>query len=271
MTARARPAASLAWVIPVHDEAEHVAPLHHALCRVAASLGDRYRVCFVYVDDGSRDGSADRLRALLDADDRVTVVELSRHFGRQRALTAGLDLVDADAVITMDVRDPPDTCPELLRWWRQGHQVVHGPGDFRLLDRRVVEQLRRFREHHRSLRDLVDCAGFRQTSLAPEGRRRSGDPAAPLKLVGRLGFAVFLLSLLGALYAGGVKLFAPEAVVPGWAFTTIALFLLGGIQLMLLGVLAAYVGRVYAQSLGRPLYTVASVRTGGGTRTALTP
>jgi glycosyltransferase involved in cell wall biosynthesis len=283
-------------------------------------LRDRFDFSFIYVDDGSQDDSVRRLTALAEADDQVTVIELSRNFGHQVAVTAGLDLVDADAAIVMDsdLQDPPRVSVELIEKWQEGYDVVYAQrrsrqdtvfkkatargfywvlrkvasidiprdvGDFRLLDRKVVNELRKFRERDRFLRGLISYVGFRQTAVQFDRDERhagkSGYPlrkmlrlaadgimgfsVAPLKFISRLGYFISFLSFLGILYTVGVKLFAPETAVPGWAFITIGMFFLGGIQITMLGVLGSYIGRTYAQTQGRPLYSVAAVRTGATT------
>lgn len=308
---------SIAYVFPIYNEAGNIDLLHRTVTAVTEPLRDRYDFSFVYVDDGSRDDSVAKLNALADADDRVTVIELSRNFGHQMAVTAGLDLVDADAVIIMDsdMQDPPQVSVELIEKWEEGYEVVYAQrrsrqdtlfkkatasgfywllhhvasidiprntGDFRLIDRKVVDELRKFRERDRFLRGLVSYVGFRQTAVQfDRDQRHAGETGyplskmlkfaangilgfsvAPLKLISRMGYFISFLSLLGILYVVGVKLLAPETAVPGWAFITIAMFFLGGIQITMLGVLGSYIGRTYEQSKGRPLYLVSAVRTG---------
>ncbi|TQM79162.1 dolichol-phosphate mannosyltransferase [Saccharothrix saharensis] len=324
MTPAGRPAGrqSIAYVFPVYNEAGNVELLHRTVCQVTDVLADRYDFTFVYVDDGSTDDSATRLQALADADHRVTVIELARNFGHQTAVTAGLDLVDADAVIVMDsdLQDPPRVSLELIAKWRQGYEVVYAQrrsrrdttfkrvtasafywvlrkiasvdiprdtGDFRLLDRKVVDELRKFRERDRFLRGLVSYIGFRQTGVLFDRDERHagttgyplgkmlrlaangllGFSVTPLRLISRLGYGISLLSFLGILYTVGVKVLAPETAVPGWAFTAIAMFFLSGVQITMQGVLGSYIGRTYAEAQGRPLYTVSSVRTGLHQRT----
>jgi dolichol-phosphate mannosyltransferase len=237
---------SIAYVFPVCNEAKTVELLHRAVCRVTQALADRYRFTFIYVDDGSQDDSAGRLQALADVDHRVTVVELARNFGHQAAITAGLDLADADAVIIMDsdLQDPPRVSLDLIAKWQQGYEVVYAQrrsrvdptfkkvtasafywvlhqiasvdiprdtGDFRLLDRKVVEE---FRERDRFLRGLVSYIGFRQTGVLFDRDERHagrtgyplnmmlrlaadgllGFSTAPLKLISRLGYGISLLS-----------------------------------------------------------------------------
>ena len=312
----------IAYVFPVYNEAGNIERLHRAVCQVTAPLADRYHFTFTYVDDGSKDDSASCLQALADADHRVTVIELARNFGHQTAVTAGLDLVDADAVIIMDsdLQDPPRVSLELIAKWQQGYEVVYAQrrsrrdstfkrfsasafywvlrkiasvdiprdtGDFRLLDRKVVDELRKFRERDRFLRGLISYIGFRQTgvlfdrderyagttgyslrkmlSLAADGLL--GFSVTPLRLISRIGYGISLLSFLGILYTVGVKVLAPETAVPGWAFTAIAMFFLSGVQITMQGVLGSYIGRTYAEAQGRPLYTVSSVRTAVDQRT----
>lgn len=307
---------SVTYLFPIYNEAENIALLHSTVSEVVQPLADRYDVSFIYVNDGSRDDSLTRLYEVAARDDRVTVVDLSRNFGHQMAVTAALDMVDADAVIIMDsdMQDPPRVSLELIAKWEEGYDVVfaqrrsrrdtwfkrvtasafylllqkiasidipRNTGDFRLIDRKVVDELRKFRERDRFLRGLVSYVGFRQTGVLFDRDDRHagttgyplskmlrfaadgilGFSVAPLKLISRMGYAISFLSFLGILYVAGVKVFAPETAVPGWAFITIAMFFLGGIQIVMLGVLGSYVGRTYAQSQGRPLYTVASVHT----------
>ncbi|AHI01134.1 glycosyltransferase family 2 protein [Kutzneria viridogrisea] len=315
---------TVAYIFPIFNEAGNIDLLHRTVSEVVAERSDRYRFSFVYVNDGSGDDSGDRLRGLAEADERVTVVELSRNFGHQMAVTAGLDLVDADAVIIMDsdMQDPPRVSLELLDQWAQGWDVVYAQrrsrqdslfkrgtarafywvlrklasidipentGDFRLIDRKVVDELRKFRERDRFLRGLVSYVGFRQTAVLFDRDKRNagvtgyplrkmmrfaadgilGFSVTPLRLISRLGYFISFLSFLGIVYAATVRLFFSEAAVPGWAFITIGMFFLGGIQIIMLGVLGSYIGRTYAQTQGRPLYTVASVRTGTQVRSAV--
>ncbi len=305
----------------MYNEAENLRLLHASVLAVTEPLARRYDFGFIYVDDGSTDESTQVLADIAETDERVTVIELSRNFGHQMAVTAGLDLADADAVIVMDsdLQDPPPVSAELLARWAEGYDVVYAQrrsrqdpafkklsarafywvlqkvasvdiprdaGDFRLLDRKVVDELRKFRERDRFLRGLISYVGFRQTAVLFDRHERHagrtsysmkkmmrlaadgimGFSVAPLKLISRLGYFISFLSFLGILYTLGVKVFAPETAVPGWAFITIGLFFLGGIQITMLGVLGSYIGRTYAQSQGRPLYTVAAVRTGSPDR-----
>ena len=301
----------IAFVFPIYNEEGNIGPLYDALIDVTAPLLNEYELEFVFVNDGSKDASLEKLIALREEDHRATVLSLSRNFGHQMAVTAGLDHADADAVIIMDsdLQDPPRVALELVARWEAGADVVYAQrrsrkdtlfkkatahafywtlqrlasidiprntGDFRLLDRRVVVELRKYREHHRFLRGLVSHLGFRQEAvLFDRDARHSGTTGYPLKkmvqfaldgilgfstvplqLISRLGFVLSAFAFLGVLYVVGVKLFLPAQAVSGWAFVTCAMFLMGGIQLVMLGVLGNYVGRTYVESQKRPLYAL---------------
>lgn len=305
---------TIAWVLPVYNEAGTLPRLYERLRAVADAAADRYETVFVFVNDGSKDESLETLLALRERDERVNVLSFSRNFGHQLAVTAGLDHAEADAVIVIDtdLQDPPEVALQLLERWEAGADVVYAQrrkrkdsvfkrstaylfysvlerlssvtiprntGDFRLMDRRVVEEIRKYREHDRFLRGMVSYVGFRQEAvLFDRDARTEGDSGyplrkmiqfatdgilgfstVPLQLISRLGFIVSGIALLGILYALGVRLLIPGTAVPGWAFQTIATFFIGGIQLVMLGVLGAYVGRIYVEVKRRPLYTLALV------------
>ena len=311
MTERPR---RVAYVLPVFNEAGSVAAFHSALVAAADTRRD-LAFEFVYVDDGSHDGSLERLLALREHDARVTVLSLARNFGHQLAVTAGLDAAhaaDVDAVVVMDtdLQDPPAVSIEMVQRWEAGADVVYAQrrsrqdtrfkrgtaagfywlldklaetpiprnvGDFRLMDRRVVAEVVKYREHNRFLRGIVAQVGFRQEALlfdrderfAGESKyplrrmlRLAGDgimgfSTQPLRLISHVGLLISGLSLVGVLYVLGVRFFDPDDSVPGWAFLAVAMFFLGGVQLIVLGVIGSYVGRTYVEVLDRPLYSVA--------------
>ncbi|MDZ5622697.1 glycosyltransferase family 2 protein [Nocardioides sp. HM23] len=312
----------IAYVLPVFNEQDNIAVFHSALSEATVARAD-LDFEFIYVDDGSRDDSLERLLELRAADPRVTVLSLSRNFGHQLAVTAGLDLVaedsSADAVIVMDtdLQDPPQVSVQMLDLWEDGVDVVYGQrrsrkdtlfkrstayvfywvldrlasteiprnvGDFRLMDAKVVAEVARYREHGRFLRGIVADVGFRQEALLFDRDERfageTGYPlrkmlsfaangilgfsTAPLRLISRLGIFISLLSVLLAVYVLYVRLFQPDQSVPGWAFLGVGMFLLGGIQLIMMGVIGSYLGRVYIEAQDRPLYSLALVARDGG-------
>ncbi|WP_246142600.1 glycosyltransferase family 2 protein [Nocardioides rubriscoriae] len=303
---------TIAYVLPVYDEEAGLAAFHAALVEATATRPD-LAFEFVYVDDGSRDDSLAHLLKLRADDDRVTVLSFSRNFGHQVAVTAGLDAcTEADAVIIMDtdLQDPPPVSLQMVEMWEDGVDVVFAQrrsrqdsrfkratafgfywlldrmadteiprnvGDFRLMDRKVVAEVSRYREQDRFLRGIVAHVGFRQEALLfdrdPRFAGETGYPlrkmisfaasgivgfsTAPLRWISRLGFAISAFSLLLALYVLGVRLLRPESSVPGWAFLGVGMFLLSGLQLIMMGVIGTYLGRVYVEAKDRPLYSLA--------------
>ena len=317
----------VAYVLPVYDEGASLSRFHEVLTECAGGRPD-LDFEFVYVDDGSTDDSLERLLTLRRADSRVTVLALARNFGHQVAVTAGLDAAgDADAVVIMDVdlQDPPGVSLELIEAWEAGADVVYAQrrtrrdtmfkratafsfywvlerlassdiprnvGDFRLMDRRVVAEVVKFREHNRFLRGIVASVGFRQEAVLfdrdPRFAGSSSYPVRrmvrfavdgilgfstiPLQMITRLGLFISVISIFVACYAFAVKVFTPENAVPGWAFLGVGIFLLGGVQLVMMGIIGSYLGRVYTEVQNRPLYFVASVARGeNGTSTAVEP
>lgn len=302
----------VAYVLPVFDEEDGIDAFHAELV-AATSLRSDLCLEFCYVDDGSRDGSLDHLLKLREQDDRVTVLSLSRNFGHQQAVTAGLDACsEADAVVVMDtdLQDPPQVSLEMIEMWEGGVDVVFAQrrtrqdsrfkrataygfyrvldrmadveiprnvGDFRLMDRRVVAEVGRYREQDRFLRGIVAHVGFRQEALLfdrdPRYAGESSYPlrkmvgfaasgmlgfsTAPLRWISRLGIAISFISVLLAGYVFYIRLFVPEQAVPGWAFLGVGIFLLSGLQLTMMGVIGSYLGRVYLESKHRPLYSLA--------------
>jgi glycosyltransferase involved in cell wall biosynthesis len=296
-------------VVPVFNEAEGIRMFHQrATAALEALEGATYEI--VYVDDGSRDGSYEILREFADASPHAQVVKFSRNFGHQIAITAGLDFARGDAVVFIDadLQDPPELIAALVARWREGNDVVYARrtqrkgetrmklltaaafyrglraitnidippdvGDFRLISRRVADQLRSMREKDRFIRGLVSWVGFRQTSVLYErDERYAGETKypyrkmikfaldgvtsfsnAPLRLASWLGYAS---SALGFLYLASV--FVQKALgytVEGWATIMVAMLFFGGVQLVCLGILGEYVGRIFTEIKPRPVYIV---------------
>ena len=300
---------TLTVLVPCFNEQAVLGELHRRLTGVLAPTGLSYELLFV--DDGSRDGTLAGLLALQAADPRVAVLGLSRNFGHQLALTAGLDHARGEAVVVIDadLQDPPELIPRMVELWRAGSDVVYGQrrarqgesvfkrgtaalfyrvmrrltsveipvdtGDFRLLSRRVVEAMKRLPEHHRFVRGMVAWVGFRQTPLPYERAPRfAGETKYPLRRMVRFaldaavsfsflplrlttfaGFAISLGCFGYAGYAIWAKL-ANDVDLPGWASLMVAVMFLGGVQLLGLGIIGEYLGRVYEEVKARPLYLV---------------
>ena len=300
----------LSVVVPCFEEEAVLPETHRRLVAVLAGVPE-LDFELVYVDDGSRDGTLDLLRELQHADPRVRVIALSRNFGHQIALIAGLAEAAGDAVafIDADLQDPPELIPRMLERWRRGADVVYGvrsgregetvfklwtarvfylvldhiadvsipndAGDFRLVDRKVADALLSMPERDLFLRGMVAWAGFRQESVSYRRMSRAaGDTKYPFRKMLRLavdsmlsfslvplrlatwaGFLTAGIAMSGILYALVVRFFT-DTWVSGWAALFIAILFLGGVQLVLIGVLGEYLGRIYAEVKRRPLYLV---------------
>lgn len=267
----------------------------------------------VLVDDGSTDDSVAVMEELCAADPRVRLIVLSRNFGHQIAITAGIDNADGDAVVVIDsdLQDPPEVIAEMVRRWREGNKVVYGvraeragesrfklltaklfyrlvnrlsdvdlpldSGDFRLMDRQVVQALREIREENRYIRGLVSWVGFRQCAVEYQRDARFAGATKftvrrmlkfaldgitsfsekPLRLAIQLGAVTTFAALLLAVWIAVAKILRPENALPGFASLMIVTLFFGGVQLLSIGLLGEYVGRIYREAKRRPLYLVA--------------
>lgn len=299
-------------VVPVFNESAGIRAFHERTSKALAVLpGAAYEL--IYIDDGSADDSWAQLAGFAAGDPQVRVVKLSRNFGHQIAITAGLDRARGDCavVIDADLQDPPEVIARMVEKWRSGFDVVYGvrskrrgegalklltasafyrvldritgisipldAGDFRLMSRRALDQLNQLREKDRFVRGLVSWIGFPQAGVEYErDERLAGETkyplrkmlkfafdgitafsTAPLKLASWLGYAT---SLLAFLYLASVFVQrAMGATVEGWATIMVALLFLGGVQLICLGIMGEYVGRVFNELKPRPIYIVETV------------
>ena len=304
------PVRTVAVVVPFLNEEENLPLMYERLS--AAMAGQPEQLQLILVDDGSTDGSARWVAELARRDSRVTLLRLSRNFGHQIAITAGMDHADTDAVIIMDadLQDPPEVVPELLAKWREGFEVVYAvrksrageswakkflaasfyrvfhrmanievpmdAGDFRLIDRKVVNAMREVRELHRFMRGLTCWVGFRQGAVFYErAARHAGHTKYPVWKSARLAwdaltsfsgtplrwmtFLGLLVSMAGGLLALRIiigKLMGHSETVPGWTSLVTLMLLLSGIQLVSLGLVGQYVSRVYEEAKRRPLYYI---------------
>jgi polyisoprenyl-phosphate glycosyltransferase len=296
-------------IAPIYNEVENIPVLYTRICEVMDQTGQPWEM--VMVNDGSSDGSAEKLNALEATDDRIRVVHFARNFGHQIAVTAGLDYSRGDAVVIIDadLQDPPEVILDLISKWKEGYEVVYAvrkkregetwfklftaaafyrliqritdvdipmdTGDFRLLDRTVVDVMNQMRERHRFLRGMSVWVGFKQIGVEYERAERfAGETKYPLRKMLRFaldaitGFSYFPLQVsmyLGFIAAGLSILSIPVVIALrlagsqaffGQAFTLIAVLFLGGVQLISLGILGEYIGRLYDEAKGRPLYIV---------------
>jgi dolichol-phosphate mannosyltransferase len=297
------------FVLPVFDEEASLPELYRRLAAVADGLDGEVEILFV--DDGSRDATAALLLDLHGRDPRVKVLRLSRNFGHQVALSAGLDAAAGDAVIIMDadLQDPPELVPELVAKWREGYEIVYAvredrrveplwrrstislayrllarmseveipvdAGDFRLVDRRALDAFKALRESNRYVRGMFSWVGFRQVGVPYTREARFGGKTKyPLRKLIRLGSDGLLsfsdtplrVSLvLGFVVSIGAFLLGTTTIVlrilnigyvPGWTSIVTVVTFLGGVQLVVIGMLGLYVGRIYDEVKRRPLYLV---------------
>jgi polyisoprenyl-phosphate glycosyltransferase len=303
-------APAISVVLPVFDEESTLPALHRRLSQVLSSTGLSYEI--ILVNDGSRDGSWARMLELGSSDPHVCAINLSRNFGHQIAITAGIDVSRGDAVIVMDsdLQDPPELIPDMYAKHLEGFDVVYAQrrtrdgetwfknftakifyrvirrmatidipvdtGDFRLMSRRVVEDLKRLQERHRFVRGLVTWVGYNQTPLLYDRAPRSGGAtkyplgrmirfaldgftgfsSQPLRLATHVGafFAFASLALMVGLTI--YKLAGGQGIVTGWTSIVVAVLFLGGVQLLAIGILGEYIGRIYEEVKARPLYLV---------------
>jgi glycosyltransferase involved in cell wall biosynthesis len=296
-------------IAPIYNEIDNIPELYHRVKEVMDSCGEPWE--FILVDDGSTDGSTDRIRELAAKDKTVRPVIFARNFGHQVAITAGWDYARGDAIVIIDadLQDPPETILELAKKWKEGYEVVYAvrgeregeswfklwtaslfyrliyritdvkipvdTGDFRLMDRKVVNILKQMKERHRFPRGMSAWVGFKQIGVTyKRAARKAGVTKYPFSKMLRLAlnaitsfsyFPLQVATFFGFLAAGlaiiaipivaGLRL-AGSHFFEGQTTTLISVLFLGGVQLISLGILGEYVGRLYDEAKGRPLYIV---------------
>ena len=297
----------LSIVCPAYNEEENLIAFHKALAKVMRRLDQNFEV--VFVNDGSCDRTLSIMRALREAHSNTAIVDLSRNFGKEIALTAGLDYARGDAVVLMDadLQHPPQVIGEMIDGWREGYDVVYAQrrarkderwlrrataegfyrlmnrigqapippnvGDFRLLSRKAADAVASLREHHRFMKGVFAWVGFPSKAVLFDVDKRfagkskwnfwklwnfsiegvTSHTLAPLKISTYLGLAVAVLSFAyGFIVLGKTLLFGDP--VPGFPTLAVIVLFLGGVQLIVLGVIGEYLGRVFNETKNRPLY-----------------
>jgi len=299
-------------LIPVFNEAEALPFLLRELNQVLGQVNLTFEI--IFINDGSTDQTLDLLKNISDKDRRIVVVDLSRNFGKEAALTAGLDICRGRAAIPVDadLQDPPDLIPELIAQWGKGYDIVNAvrrsrredsrlkrysahvfyraleqlsainlpadTGDFRLLSRPVIDALKAMPERRRFMKGMFAWVGFKSTDVFYDRKARvagkttwnyfklfnlaiegiTSFSSAPLRLAMYLGLGVACLSMV---YAGVVifKTLVWGDAVAGYPSLMVALLFLGAMQLICIGIIGEYLGRVYEESKGRPIYLVKSI------------
>ncbi|MHB1394730.1 MAG: glycosyltransferase family 2 protein [Clostridia bacterium] len=297
-------------VVPMYYEEKVAEECYKRLKSVMDTCGYEYEL--VFVNDGSRDGTLDILERIAGNDKNVKVLGFSRNFGHQVAVTAGIDKARGSAlvIIDADLQDPPELIPEMLKLWEQGYEVVYAKrkrrkgesifkrataglfyrlldklsdtripldtGDFRLIDAKVADELRKMREKNRFLRGMVSWIGFKQIPVEYEREERfAGETkyplkkmlklaldgiisfsSKPLKLSQYLGLFAVICAMAIFIYSVAYRIVGGKNLVSGWASIMTTVAFLGGVQLISIGILGEYIGRMYDESKGRPLYII---------------
>jgi polyisoprenyl-phosphate glycosyltransferase len=302
---------SFSIVAPVHNEEGNLHRLYERMCAVMDGLGEPWEL--IFVNDGSRDKSLEEMMALHGQDERVRIINFARNFGHQTAVTAGMDFAQGQAVVLIDadLQDPPELIADMVEKWREGYHVVYAvraqregesqfkvwtaklfyrltnritninipldTGDFRLMDRRVVNAVNALREHNRFIRGMTSWVGFRQTGVEYVRKpREHGETKYTLRkmlnlaLDGITGFSYFPLQV--AIYISFVlavlavaalpvvvllRLATDEVVLEGQATTLSVLLILSAFQFLFFFIMGQYIARIYDEVRGRPLYVIA--------------
>jgi len=296
-------------VSPIFNELESIPELYSRVSEVMNKSGESWEL--ILVDDGSSDGSTDVILKLGKSDPHIRPIVFSRNFGHQIAVTAGLDYSRGDAVVIIDadLQDPPEVILELIDKWREGYEVVYAvrseregeswfkkitaslfyrliykitevkipldTGDFRLLDRKVVNAMCKMRERHRFLRGMASWAGFKQIGVTyKRAARFAGETKYPFKKMLKLAtnavtsfsYVPLQVAMVMGFIAAGLSIIAipiviilritGDAQLTGQATTLIMVLFLGGVQLVSLGIIGEYIGRIYDEVKARPVYIV---------------
>lgn len=297
-------------VLPVYFEEKVVNTTYSRVKDVLSKISYDYEI--IFVNDGSGDQTLKFLKEIACGDKTVKIISFSRNFGHQIAVTAGIDAATGDAVIIMDadLQDPPELIIEMLKKWEQGYEVVYGKrkrrygepflrktaflifyrllnkltdikipldtGDFRLIDKKIKNDLLRMREKNRFVRGIISWLGYRQTFIEYERPGRYAGETKypfkkllklaldgitsfsvyPLKIALNIGFFSIIIALVLFIYAMASYIFFPKITPAGWTSVLISIIFFGGVQLFTIGIIGEYIGRIFEESKNRPIYIV---------------
>ena len=298
-------------VIPMYCEEEVVRECYNRVTSICNKM-DNYEHEIICIDDGSKDRTLQILEEIANDDKSVKVISLSRNFGHQCAVTAGLKHATGDAIIIIDadLQDPPELIPDMVKLWEQGNDVIYGKrkkrkgessfkilsasmfyktlnaladveipkdtGDFRLVDRRVVDTINSMPEHNKFLRGLFSWVGYKQYEFEYERKERYAGKTKyplkkmlklasdgiisfsnkPLKILGEIGIVSILISIIILVYALISFTFELNDITPGWTSLMVAITFFAGVQLVSLWMISEYIGRIYDETKGRPEYII---------------
>lgn len=298
-------------VIPMYYEEEVAKTCYDRVVKVLKSIED-YTYEIIFINDGSKDKTLEILENIAKKDNNVKIISFSRNFGHQAAVTAGIKYVTGDAIVIIDadLQDPPELIPEMLKLWKQGNEVIYGKrklrkgeskfklltakmfyktlnalsdvdipkdtGDFRLVDRKVIDVVNSMPEHNKFLRGLFSWVGFKQVEYEYERKERVAGKtkyplkkmlklaadgiisfsSKPLKIVGGLGIISIVVSLAILIYSLISYAFELNNLMPGWTSIMVAITLFSGVQLLSIWVMSEYIARIYDETKNRPQYIV---------------
>ena len=301
----------ISLIIPMYYEEEVVEQCYNRVKTVLDGL-DNYDYEIIFINDGSKDKTLEILERLAKNDDKLKVISFSRNFGHQAAVTAGLRNVTGDAIVIIDadLQDPPELIPDMLKLWEQGNEVIYGKrktregeshfklftakmfykilnslsdveipkdtGDFRLVDRKVVDTINKLPEHNKFLRGLFSWVGYNQKEFDYERQERFAGKTKyplkkmlklaadgiisfstkPLKILGMVGIFCVIISVLLIIYALVSYFFKLNQLSAGWTSIMIAVTFFAGVQLISIWILSEYIARIYDESRGRPEYII---------------
>ncbi len=304
----------ITYVFPVFNEEEGIIKFAQEIFKITKPLKKKYELEFIFINDGSVDKSLEKLLHIQKRHNNVRVINFSRNFGHQIAITAGLDYAKGDAVIIMDadLQDPPEVSLELIKEWEAGYEVVYArrrqrkdslskrmtaflfyrvlngfsdidiptdTGDFRLVDRKVVDAIKAFREHNRFVRGLFSYVGFKQKAVLFDRNERYagttkyplkkmmklasdgiiGFSTKPLRIIINMGVIILGIDFILGFYMVIWKLTYTERVIPSWIYIIMIIMFLGAIQVLAIGILGLYIAQVFVESKNRPLYIVSQI------------
>ncbi len=298
-------------VIPVYNEKEVIKSSYKSIKEVLEKL-TQYDYEMIFVNDGSTDGTLDFLQEIAKENEKVKIISFSRNFGHQSAVTAGIQHITGDAIVIIDadLQDPPELLPEMIELWEKGNEVIYGQrkarkgesafkiltakmfyytlnslsdveipkdtGDFRLVDRKVIDVVNSMPEHNKFLRGLFSWVGFKQKAYLYERKPRKAGKTKypfkkmwklaldgifsfstkPLKIVGGLGFLTIILSIGILVYSLISYALSLNELVPGWTSIMVAITLFSGVQLLSIWVISEYIARIYDETRNRPAYII---------------
>lgn len=301
----------ISLVIPMYYEQEVA---NECYIRVTQSLSktEKYDYEIIFINDGSKDNTLQILEQIAEKDNKVKIISFSRNFGHQAAVTAGLQYTTGDAVVIIDadLQDPPELIPEMLKLWEQGNDVIYGrrkirkgesafklltakmfyktlnalsdveipkdTGDFRLVDRKVVDTINSLPEHNKFLRGLFSWVGYKQIPYEYERKERFAGKTKyplkkmlklasdgiisfstkPLKIVGGLGIISIIISIIILIYSIISYAFNLNQLTPGWTSIMVTVTLFSGVQLLSIWIMSEYISRIYDESKKRPQYII---------------